>query len=162
MYKADDDADPQVDLTRTTPDDCSLLLRSEAEHVIRALKKHKSPGCDEICGEMIHAGGEEAVDIYYILIKKIWTTEKWPLDWKKSIYVPLPKKGDLQMCSNYRTIALISHASKILLNIILKRLSKKIAEEISNTQAGYMKNRGTRDHLFNLTNLIQKHNDHKL
>ena len=90
---------------------------------------------------MIHAGGEEAVDIYYILIKKIWTTEKWPLDWKKSIYVPLPKKGDLQMCSNYRTIALISHASKILLNIILKRLSKKIAEEISNTQAGYMQNR---------------------
>ena len=63
------------------------------------------------------------------------------------------------MCSNYRTIALISHASKILLNIILKRLSAKI-EEVSKTQAGYMNNRGTKDHLFNLATLIQKHNDH--
>ena len=162
MYTADDNEDTQEDLTTTTPDSCPPPLRAEVEKAIRALKKHKSPGCDEICGEMILAGGEEAIDIYFILIKKIWTSEKWPLDWKKSIYVPLPKKGDLQLCSNYRTIALISHASKILLNIILKRLSTKIEEEISNTQAGYMKNRGTRDHLFNLTTLLQKHNDHNI
>ena len=162
MYKADDDEDARVDLTSSRPDDCPLPLRSEVEQAIRALKKHKSPGCDEICGEMILAGGEEAIDIYYTLIKKIWTSEKWPLDWKKSIYVPLPKKGDLQLCSNYRTIALISHASKILLNILLKRLSAKIEEEVSKTQAGYMKNRGTRDHLVNLITLIQKHNDHNI
>ena len=158
MYKADDSEehtqeDPVID------ESCPLPLRVEVEHAIKALKKHKSPGCDEICGEMIVAAGDEAIDLYYTLIKKIWLTEQWPLDWKKSIYVTLPKKGDMQLCSNYRTIALISHASKILLNILMKRLVTKLEREVSVTQAGYMKNRGTRDHLFNLITLIQKHNE---
>ena len=91
MYKADDNVedtqgDPVID------ESCPPPLRAEVEQAIKALKKHKSPGCDEICGEMILAAGEEAVDIYHTLIKKIWQTEKWPLDWKKSIYVPLSKK----------------------------------------------------------------------
>ena len=83
------------------------------------LKKNKSPGHNRIHAEMINAGGEETVDVYHSLIKKVWETEQWPSDWKTSIYVPLPKKGDPQLCSKNRTIALISHASKIILNIII-------------------------------------------
>ena len=71
----------------------------------------------------------------------------------------LPKKGDLLMCSNYRTISLISHASKILLNVLLKRMENKLEKEVSNTQAGFRKNRGTRDHIFNLRMIIQKYRE---
>ena len=79
---------------------------------------------------MIVAAGDEAIDLYYTFIKKIWLTKQWPLalDWKKSIYVTLLKKGDMQLCSNYRTIALISHASKILLNILIEKTCQKVRE----------------------------------
>lgn len=158
MYKREDDEEECIinvnDCEETLPP-----LRTEVEQAIKMLKKNKSPGHDQIYAEMIMAGGEEAIDVYHLLINRIWTTEKWPLDWKTSIYVPIPKKGDLKTCSNYRTIALISHASKILLNIIMNRLTNKIQEEVSDNQAGFRKNRGTRDHLLNLATLIQKHND---
>ena len=94
--------------------------------------------------------------LYHLLVLKIWKTCEWPTSWKRSVYIPLPKKGDLQLCSNYRTIALISHASKILLKIIQKRLAKKLDEEINIVQAGFRPNRGTRDHIFNLRNIIEK------
>ena len=79
-----------------------------------------------------------------------------PSEWTKAAFVPIPKKGDLQQCTNYRTIALISHASKILLKIIMKRLERKLDEEINQTQAGFRQNRGTRDQIFNLRMLIEK------
>ncbi|GFO14350.1 endonuclease-reverse transcriptase [Plakobranchus ocellatus] len=90
---------------------------------------------------MIKACGEEGIDVYHKLCKKIWEKGQWPTDWKRAIFIPLPKKGDLQLCSNYRTISLISHASKILLKIIMKRMERKLEEEVSNSQAGFRKNR---------------------
>ena len=69
------------------------------------------------------------------------------------------KNGDLQLCSNYRAISLISHASKISVKVIMKRMESKLEEEVSNTQAGFMKNRGTRDHIFNLKMIIQKYRE---
>ena len=74
----------------------------------------------------------------------------------KAVFVPIPKKGHLQQYTNYRTIALISHTSKILLSIITKRLERKLDEEINQTQAGFRQNRGTRDQIFNLRMLIEK------
>ena len=96
------------------------------------------------------------ISIYHKLCTKIWKEEKWPSEWTKAVFVPIPKKGDLQQCTNYRTIALISHASKILLKIIMKRLQRKLDEEINQTQAGFRQNRGTRDQIFNLRMLIEK------
>ncbi|GFR71735.1 endonuclease-reverse transcriptase [Elysia marginata] len=130
--------------------------RSEVEWAIKQLPKGKSADNDEIHAEMIKASGEQGIDIFHKLCKKIWIEEKWPDEWVKSVFVPIPKKGDLQQCSNYRTIALISHASKILLKIIMKRLEKKIEEEVSQTQAGFRRNRGTRDQIFNLRMIIEK------
>ena len=93
------------------------------------------------------------------LCTKIWETGQWPTDWRRAIFIPLPKKGDLQLCSNYRTISLISHASKILLKVIMKRMENKLEEEVSNTQADFRKNRGTKDHIFNLKMIIQKYQE---
>ena len=115
--------------------------------------------CDNIQAEMIKASGEEGIDVYHKLRTKIWEKGKWPSDWKRAIFIPLPKKEDLQLCSNYRTISLISHASKILLKVIMKRIENKLEEEVSNTQEGFRKNRGTRDHIFNLQMIIKKYHE---
>ena len=113
-------------------------LRSEVEWAINyQLPLGKSAGNDAIHGEMIKASGEEGISIYHKLCTKIWKEEEWPSEWTKAVIVPTPKKGDLQQCTNYRTIALISHASKILLKIIMKRLQRKHDEEINQTQAGF-------------------------
>ena len=104
---------------------------------------------------MIKASGEEGISIYHKLCTKIRKEEKWPSEYTKAVFVPIPKKGGLQQCTNYRTIALISPASKILLKIIMKRLERKLEEEINQTQAGFRQNRGTRDQIFNLRMLIE-------
>ena len=140
--------------------DSSLApLCSEVEWAIKSLKDGKSAGCDNICAEMIKASGAEGVKIYHQLCGKIWKTGIWPIDWKRSIYIPLPKTGDLKLCPNYRTIALISHASKILLKILMNRIKTQLEEEVNRVQAGFREGRGTRDHILNLNILIQKCRD---
>ena len=131
-------------------------LRSEVKWAINQLPLGKSAGNDAIHGEMIKASGEEGISIHHKLCTKIWKEEKWPSEWTKAVFVPIPKKGDFQQCTNYRTIALISHASKILLKITRKRLRRKLDEEINQTQSGFRQNRGTRDQIFNLRMPIEK------
>ena len=140
-------------------DPCLPPLKSEVEWAIKSLKDAKSPGCDKIQAEMIKASGLEGIEVYHKLCTKIWQTGQWPTDWKRAIFIALPKKGDLQQCSTYRTISLISHASKILLKIIMRRIESKIEEEVNKTQAGFRKNRGTRDHIFNLRMIVQKYRE---
>ena len=108
---------------------------------------------------MMKASGTEGIEVYHKLCTKIWQTRQWPTDWKRAVSIALPKKGDLQQCSKYRTISLISHASKILLKVIMKRIERKIEEEVGNTQAGFRRNRGTRYHTFNLRMIIQKYRE---
>ena len=131
-------------------------LRSEVEWAIKSLKDGKSPGCDEITAEMIKASGDPGIGYYHKVCLEIWKTGEWPIDWKRSVFIILPKKGDLKHCSNHRTISLISHASKIILKIIMKRLEAISKTEVSKTQAGFRKERGTRDHIFNLRTIIEK------
>ena len=131
-------------------------LITEIEWAIKNLKKEKSPGIDNITAEMIQASGEAGIKVYYEMCKKIWNTGKWPTDWKRAVFIPIPKKVDTQDCSNYHTISLISHASKILLKIIMKRIEDKLESEINKTQAGFRRDRGTRDHIFNLKIIIEK------
>ena len=96
-----------------------LPLRDEVEWAIRQLPLRKSTGNDEISAETPEASGEEGIDIYHTFRKKIWKEEQWPEEWLKAVFVPISKKGDLQQFTNYRKIALISHASKILLKITM-------------------------------------------
>ena len=106
--------------------------------------------------EMIKASGDLEIYLLHILIVKIWHTGEWPEDWRRTVLTPIPKKGDLQQCSNYRTIPLINHASKVILKIIMKRIERKLGAEINVVQAGFRQGRGTRDHIFNLRMIIQK------
>ena len=80
----------------------------------------------------------------------IWKTHQWPQDWKRSVFIPIPKKGNAKECSNYRIIVLISHASKVMLKIFLAMLQQYMNQEFSNVQAGFIKGRGARDQIANI------------
>ena len=87
---------------------------------------------------------------------KIWKTQQWPLDWKRSVFIPIPKKGNAKECSNYHTIALISHTSKVMLKILQARLQQNMNHEHPDVQAGFRKGRGTRDQIANICWIIEK------
>ena len=82
--------------------------------------------------------------------QQIWKIQQWPQDWKRSVFIPIPKKGNAKECSNYRTIALISHASKVVLKILPARLQQYVKRELPDVQAGFRKGRGTRDQIANI------------
>ena len=90
------------------------------------------------------------------IYKQIWKTQQWPQDWKKSVFISVPKKGNAKECSNYHTIALISQASKVMLKILQARLQQYMNLEISDVQAGFRKGRGTRDQITNIHSIIKK------
>ena len=83
-------------------------------------------------------------------------TQQWPQDWKRSVFIPIPKKGNIKECSNYCTIALISHASKVMLKILQARLQQYVNRELRDVQAGFRKGRGTRDQIANIRWIIEK------
>ena len=98
------------------------FLREEMGAAVKALKIGKSAGVDNIPAELVQAGGEAMTDILTTMCNKIWKTGEWPTTWTQSLVITFPKKGNFQLCQNYRTISLISHPSKVMLTIILNRL----------------------------------------
>ena len=88
--------------------------------------------------------------------KQIWKTQQWPQDWKRSVFIPIPKKGNPKECSNYHTIVLISHASKVMLKILQARLLQYMNHELPDVQAGFREGRGTRDQIANICWIIEK------
>ena len=99
---------------------------------------------------------DDTVKVLYSMFQQIWKTQQWPQDWKRSILIPTPKKGNAEECSNYYTIALISHASKVMLKILQARLQLYVDCEPVDVQAGFRKGRGTRDQISNLCWIIKK------
>ena len=90
------------------------------------------------------------------MCQHIWKTQQWPRDWKRPVFTPIPKKGNAKKCSNYCTIALISHASKVMLKILQDRLQQYVNHELPDVQAGFRKGRGTRDQIVNIHWIIKK------
>ena len=90
------------------------------------------------------------------ICKQIWKTQQGPQDWKESVFIPIPKKGNPKECSNYRTIALISHASKVMLKILQARIQQYVNHEFPDVKAGFRKGRGTRDRIANIRWIIKK------
>ena len=131
-------------------------LLSEVENALKKLSSGKSPGLDGIPAELIKATGPCGVEVLHRLCISIWKSCHWPEDWKIQEFVVLFKSGDRKQCSNYRTIALISHTSKIMLLIIVDRLKRKLEKEQPEEQAAYRKGRGTRDMLVCLQVLLEK------
>ena len=94
--------------------------------------------------------------VLHSICQHIWKTQQWPQDWKRSVFIPTPKKGNTEECSNYCTIALISHASKEMLKILQARLQQYVNHELPDVQAGFRKGRGTRDKIANIHWIIKK------
>ena len=97
-----------------------------------------------------------AVKVLHPTCQQIWKTQQWPQDWKRSVFIPIPKKGNAKECSNYRTIALISHASKIMLKILQAKLQQYVNRKLPDVQASFRKGRGTRDQIANICRIIEK------
>ena len=110
-------------------EDLQPIIRKEVEIAVASLKKRKSAGVDNIPAELVQAGGKTMITVLTKICNEIWRTEEWPTRWTQSLIITLPKKCNLQLCQNYRTISLISHSSKVMLKVILNRL-KPEAEEI--------------------------------
>ena len=94
--------------------------------------------------------------VLHSICQQIWKTQQWPQDWKKSVFIPIPKKGNAKECSNYHTIALTSHASKVMLKILQARLQQYVNRELPDVQAGLRKGRGTRDEITNICWIMEK------
>ena len=97
-----------------------------------------------------------AVRVLHSICLQIWKTQQWPQDWKISVFIPIPKKGNAKECSNYCTIALISHTSKVMLKILQARLQQYVSCELPDVQAGFRKGRGTRDQIANIHWIMEK------
>ena len=96
------------------------------------------------------------MEVLYLICQQNWKTQQWPQDWKRSVFIPIPKKGSAKECSNYSTIALISNASKGLLKILQARLQQYVNRELPDVQAGFRKGRGTRNQIANIRWIIEK------
>ena len=99
---------------------------------------------------------DDAVKVLHSICQQIWKTQQWPQNWKRSVFIPIPKKGNVKDCSNYCTIALISHASKVMLKILQARLQEYVTGELPDVQAGFRKGRGTRDQIANICWIMEK------
>ena len=103
---------------------------------------NKASGGDGIPVEVFQTLKDDAVKVLHSICQQIWEIQQWPQDWKRSVFIPIPKKGNAKECSNYRTIALISHASKVMLKILQARLQQYVNRELSDVQAGFRKGEG--------------------
>ena len=117
---------------------------------------NKASGGDGIPVELFQNLKDDAVKVLHSICQQIWKTQQRPQDWKKSVFVPIPKKGNAKECLNYCTIALISHASKVMLRILQARLQQYVNHELSDVQAGFRKGRETRDQIANISWTIEK------
>ena len=142
LYKKDlhDQDNHNGVITHLEPD----ILESKVKWTLRSFTMNKASGGDGIPVELFQILKDDVVKMLHSICQQIWKTQQWPQDWKRSIFIPIPKKGNAKECSNYHTIALISHASKVILKILQARLQQYVNRELSDVQAGVRKSRGTK------------------
>ena len=117
---------------------------------------NKASGGNEIPVELFQILRDDAVKAMHSICQQIWRNQQWPQDWKRSVFIPIPKKGNAKECSNYHTITLISHTSKVMLKILQARLQQYVNCKLPDVQAGFRKGRGTRDQIANIFWVIKK------
>ena len=132
------------------------LLESEVKWALGSISTNKASGGDGIPVELCQILKDDAVKVLHSICQQIWKTQQGPQDWKRSVFIPIPKKGNAKECSDYHTIALISHASKVMLKILQARLQQYTNRELPDVQAGFRKSRGTRDQIANVCWIIEK------
>ena len=130
-------------ITHLEPD----ILEGEVKWALGSITTNKTSGGDGIPVELFQILKDDAVKVLCSICQQIWKAQQWPQDWKRSVFIPIPKKRNAKECSNYHTVALISHASKVMLKILYVRLQQYVKQELPDVQAGFRKGRGTRDRI---------------
>ena len=138
-------------ITHLEPD----ILECEVKWALESITMNKASGGDGILVELFQILKDD-MKMLHSICHQIWKTQQWPQDWKRSVFIPIPKKGNAKECSNYHTIALISHASKAMLKIFQARFQQYMNCELPDVQAGFRKGRGTRDQIANNYWIIEK------
>ena len=153
LYKTDlhdpDNHDGMI--TNLEPD----ILECKVKWALESVTMNRASGGDGIPVELFRILKDGTVKVLHSICQQIWKTQQWPQDWKWSVFIPIPKKGNAKECSNYCTIALISHASKVILKI-QARLQQSVNRELPDVQAGFRKDRGTRGQIANIHWIIEK------
>ena len=146
-------------ITHLGPD----ILEYEVKWALESITTNKASGGDGIPVELFQILKDDAVKVLHSICQHIWKTQQWPQDCKRSVFIPIPKKGNAipkkgnaKECSNCRTIALISHASKVMLKIPQARLQQYVNCAVPDVQARFRKGRGTRDHIANICWIMEK------
>ena len=139
-------------ITHLEPD----ILECKAKWALGRITTNKASGGDGIPVDLLQILKDDAVKVLCSVCQEIWETQQWPQDWKRSVYFPIPKKGNIKECSNYHTVALISHTSEVMLKILQARLQQYVNSELPDVQAGFRKGRGTRDQVANFLWIIDK------
>ena len=139
-------------ITHLEPD----ILECEVQWALESITMNNASGGDGIPVELFQILKDDAVKVVHSIWQKIWKTQQWPQDWKKSVFIPIPKKGNGKECSNYCTNALISHAGKVMLKIFKVRLQQCMLSELPDVQTGFRNGRGTRDQIINICQIIKK------
>ena len=131
-------------------------MECEVKWALESITTNKASGDDGISIELFQVLKDDAVKVLHSICKQIWKTQQWPQDWKKSVFIPISKKSNAKECSNYHTIALISHANKLMLKILQARFQQYMNCELPDVQAGFRKGRRTRDRIANIHWIIEK------
>ena len=131
------------------------ILEREVRWALGSITMNKASEGDGIASELFQILND-AVKVLHSICQQIWETQQWPQDWKGSVFIPIPKKGNAKEFSNYRTFVLISYASKVMLKILQARLQQYVNRELPDVQAGFRKGRGTRDQIANIRWIMEK------
>ena len=154
LYKKDlHNTDNQEDvITHVEPD----ILECEVKWALGSITPNRASGGDGTPVELFQILKDDAMKVLHSVCQQIWKTQQWPQNWKRSVFIPIPKTGNAKECSNDHKIVLISHASKVMAKILQARLQKYVNPEIPDVQDGFRKSRGTRDQIANICWIIEK------
>ena len=139
-------------ITHLEPD----ILECEVKCTLGSITTNKASGGDGTPVELFQILKDDAVKVLHSICQQIWKTQQRPQDWKRSFFIPIPKKGNAKECSHYCRIALISHASKVMLKILQARLQQYVNQELLDMQGGFRKGRGIKDKIANIHWIIEK------
>ena len=132
------------------------ILEWEVKWAVGSLTTKKASGGGGIPAKLFQILKADAVKLKHSVCQQMWKTQEWPQDWKRSVFILIPKKGNAKECSNYCTIAPNSHTSKVMLKILQARIQQYVTGELSDVQAGFRKGRGTKDQIANIHWSIKK------
>ena len=132
------------------------ILECEVKWALGSISTNKAGGGDVIPDELFQILKDDAVKVLHAICQQIWKIQQWLQDWKRSVFIPVPKKDNPKECSDYHRIALISHASKVILKILQARLQQYVNQELPDVQAGFRKGRGTKDQIANILWIIKR------